>query len=112
MFFCGFSMGAVMAYAITLTHPESVMGTIANSGYIPEGTELKYQWDQIKAKPFFVAHGKFDPVIPVMFGQRAKELLDKAHASVTYREYEMGHQIGEESLNDMMQWLTKKLDGK
>jgi len=112
IFFSGFSMGAVMAYTIALTRPESVAGVVANSGYVPESTELKFEWSQLKGKPFFVSHGKYDPVIPVSFGQRAKELLDRAGASLTYREYDMGHQISEESLNDMMQWLTKRIDGK
>ena len=105
--FCGFSMGTMMSYSVALTHPESVLGVAANSGYIPEETELKFQWDRVQGKPFFVAHGRIDPVIPVSFGRRAKELLEKARAEVTYREYDMGHQINEESLNDMMEWVRK-----
>ncbi|MBI1806583.1 MAG: alpha/beta hydrolase [Ignavibacteria bacterium] len=107
--FCGFSMGTMMSYSIALTKPEAIVGVIANSGYVPEDTELQFQWDKVKGKPFLVSHGLYDPVIPVAFGRRAKELLNNAHASVTYREYEMGHQISEESLNDMMQWLTKHI---
>ena len=112
IFLCGFSMGTMMAYAIGLTKPESAAGIIANSGYVPEETDLKFEWERVKSKPFFVAHGTYDPVIPVAFGKRAKELLQKAGAAVTYREYDMGHQIGEESLNDMSSWLTHAIDGK
>ena len=108
-FIGGFSMGTGMAYALALATPDEVAGVVANSGYVPEGTDLKLEWNAVKGKPFFVAHGKYDPVIPVQFGQRAKELLQQAHVDLTYREYEMGHQIGEESLNDMMQWLTKHI---
>ena len=106
MFVGGFSMGTMMSYTLSLTHPAWVKGVLAMSGYVPEGTAMNFLWDEINGKPFFVAHGKFDPVIPVAFGQRAKELLENAHANVTYREYDMGHQIGEECLNDMMKWLT------
>jgi len=109
IFIGGFSMGTVMAYAMALTKPQEVAGIVANSGYMPEGTALALQWDKVKGKPFFVAHGVYDPVIPVQFGRRAKELLQKASVDLTYREYEMGHQIGEESLNDLMQWLTKHI---
>ncbi len=111
VFFGGFSMGAIMSFAVALTHPDLVAGVAANSGLITEGAGLTYAWDQIKGKPFFVAHGKYDPVIPVAFAQRARELLVKAHAQVTYREYEMQHQISEESLNDLMKWFTQRLDG-
>lgn len=109
-FLCGFSMGTMMSYALALTHPASVAGVAANSGYIPEESELAFAWEEVKRKPFFVAHGTFDPVIPVSFGQRARDLLTRAGASVTYREYDMGHQIGEESLNDMSSWLTHAID--
>lgn len=109
IFFGGFSMGTVMSYALALTRPESVKGVIANSGYIPEETELQFKWENIKAKPFFVGHGKYDPVIPLVFAQRAQDLLMKAGAHVTYHEYDMAHQINEESLNDMMGWITKQM---
>jgi phospholipase/carboxylesterase len=109
LYLCGFSMGTMMSYAVALTRPDAVRGVMANSGYIPEETDLTFDWASAKGKPFFVAHGKFDPVIPVSFGQRARELLSKAGAALTYREYEMGHQIVEESLNDMASWLTVQL---
>ncbi|MBI4548644.1 MAG: hypothetical protein HY707_11730, partial [Ignavibacteriae bacterium] len=110
--FLGFSMGTMMSYALMLTKPHDIVAVIANSGYIPEETDLKFEWSNIKNKPFFVAHGTYDPIIPISFGRRAKELLEKAQASVTYREYEMGHQISEESLNDMIQWLRTLVDSQ
>ena len=106
---CGFSMGSVMSYAIGLTRPELVAGVAANSGYITEESDLKIQWKEVKGKPFFIAHGVYDPVIPVSFARRAKELLEPHRAAVTYREYDMGHQITEDSLNDMMRWLTQHI---
>jgi len=112
LFFLGFSMGTMMSYAFSLTHPAKVAGVIANSGYVPEETDLKFQWNEIKGKPFFVSHGLYDPVIPVSFAKRAKELLENSHADITYREYDMGHQIGEENLNDMMKWITKYVGGE
>jgi phospholipase/carboxylesterase len=106
---CGFSMGSVMSYAMALTRPELVAGVAANSGYIAEESDLKIQWNELKGKPFFISHGMYDPVIPVSFARRAKELLEPHHAAITYREYDMGHQIIEESLNDMMRWLTQQI---
>ena len=110
VFLCGFSMGAILSFAVGLTHADAVAGIIANSGYIPEEAPLKLDWDSVRGKPFFISHGLYDPVIPFSFGRRASELLREAQADVCYREYEMGHQIGEENLNDIMQWLTKHLD--
>ena len=111
VFFCGFSMGTVMSYAMSLTLPDEVAGVLANSGYVPESAEIQLQWDKIKGKPYFVAHGKYDPVIPLVFAERAKDLLEKAGAQISYHEYDMAHQITEESLNDMMGWITRQLQG-
>jgi phospholipase/carboxylesterase len=112
IFLLGFSMGTMMSYSLALTIPQAVVGVVANSGYIPEETDLKFQWDKIGTTSFFVAHGLYDQVIPVQFGRRAKELLEKYNANLTYREYDMGHQINEESLNDIAKWLTQKLDDR
>jgi phospholipase/carboxylesterase len=109
VFLGGFSMGTILSYAVALTEPARVRGVIATSGYVPEETELRFAWDGVKGMPFFVTHGTYDPVIPVSFGRRAKELLEKAGATLTYREYDMGHQISEESLNDMMTWVSAQL---
>jgi phospholipase/carboxylesterase len=107
--FSGFSMGSVMSYAMALTQPGVVAGVAANSGYIVEDSDPPIKWDELRGKPVFISHGRHDPVIPVSFARRAKELLEPRGASITYREYDMGHQIAEESLNDMMQWLTQHI---
>ena len=106
----GFSMGSIMSLALALTRPELLAGVIANSGYVPEDAGLTFRWEGVKGRPFFVAHGIYDPVIPFAYSRRAKELLESHGAIVTYREYDMGHQINENSLNDMMAWFTPLLD--
>ncbi len=109
-FFLGFSMGTVMSYALALTKPQRIKGIVAHSGYVPENTNLQFQWDNLGKTCFFVAHGTNDPVIPVEFGRRAKELLSKSSAPLVYREYPIQHQISDESLRDLSDWLTKQLD--
>jgi phospholipase/carboxylesterase len=109
-FCCGFSMGSIMAFAIALTEPDLFAGVMANSGYIPEDAGMEFRWEGVKGKPFFIGHGIYDPVIPYSYSRRAKELLESHSAIVTHREYDMGHQINEESLNDMIAWLTPRLD--
>jgi phospholipase/carboxylesterase len=111
LYLLGFSMGTMMSYAMLLTRPEAIAGVVANSGYVPEETELTFHWDRMKGRDIFIAHGIHDPVIPVTGGRRAKELFSKAQADVVYREYPMAHQISEESLNDLSRWLTERIDG-
>jgi phospholipase/carboxylesterase len=109
LFLLGFSMGSVMSYALSLTRPEPFRGVIAHSGYVPEGTHLSLRWGDLGTLAFFIAHGTLDPVIPVEFARRARRLFDGSKARVTYREYDMGHQISEESLNDSALFLAELL---
>ncbi len=110
VFLLGFSMGTMMSYALALTKPKEIAGVVAHSGYIPEHPLLLFKWDELDQTGFFVAHGVHDPVIPIHFGRRAKELLSKTNADLTYREYPIAHQISEESLRDLSAWLQKRLN--
>ncbi len=109
-FLLGFSMGAVMAYAVALSHPEKVNGVIVHSGYIAEGDNTGYRWEEAKSVEFFIAHGKADPVIPVQFGQRADELMKQHAMNYTYKEYPFAHQISEESLHAFSGWLKQRIE--
>ncbi|MBM4166029.1 MAG: hypothetical protein FJ218_03810 [Ignavibacteria bacterium] len=112
IFLFGFSMGTVMAYALALTRSNEIAGVIANSGYIAEGTFLNYEWEKLSLQnspKFLVTHGIYDQVLPVQFGRQAKRLLEEHNANVEYKEYPMQHQISEESLNDIVEWLKRQM---
>jgi phospholipase/carboxylesterase len=89
----GFSQGAVMSLALGLgagrPRPAAV---IALSGFIPEVDGWKLDTER-PFPPVAIAHGTYDPVIPVDFGRRAQATLEAAGADVHYRESPMGHQI-------------------
>jgi len=110
IFLFGFSMGTVMSYSLALTKPEKIKGVIAHSGYVPEDTSLQLRWGSLAHTSFFVAHGIYDPVIPIEFGRKANELLTKSGAALTYREYPIQHQISDDSLHDLTGWLSSHLD--
>ncbi|MFQ5799048.1 MAG: alpha/beta hydrolase [Bacteroidota bacterium] len=111
LYLLGFSMGTVMAYAIALTKPEIVSGVVAHSGYVPENSGLKFRLDNLGPLSVFIVHGLHDPVIPVSFAHRAKELLSQTSARLTYREYPIGHSVSEDSIRDSVSWLTERIDG-
>jgi len=110
LYLFGFSMGAVMSYALSLTRPELFRGVSANSGYVPEGTKLRFRWQDLAGKEFLIAHGTQDQVIPVQMARQTKELFAASNATVDYREYPMDHQISDESLADSAVWFKKLLD--
>jgi phospholipase/carboxylesterase len=89
----GFSQGAVMSYALGLglgrPRPRALF---ALSGFIPTVDG----WEAELAPPFppiVVAHGTYDPVIPVDFGRAARTALEAAGAQVLYLESPIEHSI-------------------
>jgi phospholipase/carboxylesterase len=106
----GFSMGAVMSYAMALgAERPSVAGILALSGFVPsvEGWEPALA-DRTDTRAF-ISHGARDPVIGVDFAQRARELLDDGGLDVTYRESDLGHQIDPAHLREASAWLGEVL---
>jgi phospholipase/carboxylesterase len=109
----GFSMGSMMALAAGLTHPELFKGVVAQSGLVPEqASHLHLQWDHLADCGFCITHGIYDPVLTINHGRRAKELFAASNAKVFYKEYPMGHEISQESLEDVAAWLAARLNHK
>ena len=111
VFLLGFSMGAVMSHAIALSSPERVAGVVAHSGYVPPENEgFRYARDRLSGRSWFVAHGTEDPLLRIHMGRESREILSSLGADLTYREYPIGHWVSEDSLADLSEWLTRRLD--
>ena len=89
----GFSQGAVMSHAVALGRGRPrPAALIALSGFIPEVEG----WEPDLEPPFppiVIAHGTYDPVIPVEFGRRARDTLVQAGAEPHYLESPVQHSI-------------------
>ena len=106
----GFSMGAVMSYAMALgADRPSVAGLLAFSGFLPtvEGWEPALA-DRTDTRAF-ISHGRRDPLIGIEFAERAREMLDEGGLEVSYRESELGHQIDPLHLREASGWLAEVL---
>jgi phospholipase/carboxylesterase len=106
----GFSMGAVMSYAMGLgADRPAVAGILAFSGFVPtvEGWEPSLA-DRTGTRAF-VSHGRNDPVIGVEFAERARDLLSEGGLELTYRESDLGHQIDPAHLREASAWLDEVL---
>ncbi len=104
----GFSMGAVMSYAMALgADRPPVAGILAFSGFVPvvEGWEPHFS-DRLGTRAF-VAHGRNDPIMEVGFARRARELLEEGGLEVAYHESDAGHQIDPAHLAAATEWLAK-----
>jgi phospholipase/carboxylesterase len=92
--FGGFSQGAVMSYALGLaaTRPRPA-AILAMSGFIPRVDGFELDLESRAGLPVSISHGTYDPVIGVEWGRDARERLEAAGASVSYREDPVDHQI-------------------
>jgi phospholipase/carboxylesterase len=111
LYLLGFSQGAIVSSALAMMLPDLIAGVVMHSGYVAaEHGALELDPGGLAGKPFFVAHGKYDDIIPVTWGRDGQEYLEAAGADIVYKEYPIGHSISEESLYDLSEWLTEQLE--
>jgi phospholipase/carboxylesterase len=90
----GFSQGAVMSYALGLAAGrERPAGILAMSGFIPTAESFELDLESRVGMTVSISHGTYDPVIGVDFGRDARDRLEAAGLSVSYREDPVAHQI-------------------
>lgn len=108
----GFSMGAVMSYAMALgADRPPVAGILAFGGFVPIVDDWQPSFEDRRGTRAFIAHGRRDPIIDIGFARAAKELLDEGGLDVEYRESDIGHQIDPSHLRDATAWLGETLNG-
>jgi phospholipase/carboxylesterase len=104
----GFSMGAVMSYALTLGNGRPrPAGLIALSGFIPTVDGLELDLLQADGLSVAIGHGTQDPVIPVEFSRDARARLEAAGARVLFRESPMLHGVDPHFIPVLEHWLTQ-----
>jgi phospholipase/carboxylesterase len=90
----GFSMGAGMSYAVGLGEGRpSPAAILAFSGFVPTVRGWRPDLGARRGLPVLIHHGRFDPIIEVEFGRRARELLEGGGLDVDYIETDAGHAL-------------------
>jgi phospholipase/carboxylesterase len=107
----GFSMGAVMSYAVGLGPGRPApAGILALSGFVPTVPDWSPELTDREGLPVFIGHGSADPVIGVEFARRARRLLEDDGLDVDYHESPVGHQIDPRTLALVPAWLDRTLE--
>jgi len=106
----GFSQGTVMSYAYAIS-PEAppVAGLLCFSGYVPSAPGYETDLSRVRDLPVFISHGNRDGMIPLPWGQKARDTMEAAGAAVTYREFRGEHQIDGEGLLQARIWLNQRV---
>jgi phospholipase/carboxylesterase len=103
----GFSMGAVMAYALGLgAGRPAPAGNLELSGFIPTVDGFDLAVSGREGYPLAIGHGIQDPVISVEFARAARRRLEAAGARVLYRESRMFHDVDPVFLHVLRNWLA------
>ena len=107
----GFSQGGAIALYAGLRYPEKLAGLLALSAYLPLPERLTSESSEAnRAVDIMIAHGIYDPVIPVTAGKQSCELLQQLGYPVTWYTYPMQHAVCLEEILDIGNWLKSRLD--
>jgi phospholipase/carboxylesterase len=107
----GFSQGGAIALHTALRYRTSLAGLMALSTYLPLSSHFEAEVTgdpaaQSKDLPIFMAHGSFDPVLPMALGAHTRDLLTEAGYTVEWRDYPMAHAVCAEEIDDISRWLA------
>lgn len=111
----GFSQGGAIALHTALRSPHRFAGLMALSTWLPLGDSFDAEvaqnaQAQSKELPIFMAHGSFDPMLPIALGQHSRETLEGAGYRVEWHEYPMAHAVCAEEIVDIRNWLLDVFD--
>ncbi|MAT83681.1 MAG: carboxylesterase [Gammaproteobacteria bacterium] len=105
----GFSQGGVIALHLGLRHPRRLAGILALSTYLHDHEHLGDEASLAGVDaPIFMAHGRMDPMIPIIRAVTSREALTALGYSVEWHEYPMGHQVCPEEIADIGAWLRQR----
>lgn len=104
----GFSQGGVMAYSLALANPERFAALAVLSTWLPNEMVAQFEiGSAVQSLPTLVQHGTQDHMIEVGRARDSVEKLRELRVPLTYREYEMGHEIRPRSLLELSTWLEE-----
>lgn len=101
----GFSQGGAIAINTVLRSRGTLAGLMALSTWLPlpdalQGSGLN------TTTPVFMAHGQFDPMIPMQYGRSAADALVGAGFEVDWHDYPMAHAVCPQEIDDIRSWLV------
>jgi phospholipase/carboxylesterase len=106
----GFSQGCAMTLLAGLRAPQRLAGLVGLSGYLPLAATTEAERSAgNRDVPLFLAHGRFDPIVPFARGEASRAELVKMGYAVEWHEYPMEHSVCPEEIDDLNRWLLEKL---
>ena len=104
----GFSMGGAIAINTALHTAHELAGLMALSTYLPLPGDVEGSGGS-RELPVFMAHGSFDPMVPMQWGRISAQKLEETGFSVEWRDYPMAHAVCPQEIADIAAWLQRVL---
>jgi phospholipase/carboxylesterase len=106
----GFSQGGAIALFAGLRHPERLAGILALSTYLPLPTTLAAEAHPANAAvPVFMAHGTYDPVVPLALAEESRRVLADQGVSLEWHTYPMAHSVSPDEVAAIGGFLRRVL---
>ena len=106
----GFSQGGAIALHTGLRHAERLAGILALSTYLPLAGSVAAEAGSVnRDAPLFMAHGRFDDMIPIQRARQSRAALEALGCKVEWHEYPMPHAVCAEEIADIAAWLRTVL---
>jgi len=102
----GFSQGGAMSSLLAFLYPQRIRKVGILAGFVPGGLEELGSQRPLEGKPFFVAHGTKDEMVPIDRARASIEILEQAGANVTYCEDEVGHKVSVTCLRSLKNFFA------
>jgi phospholipase/carboxylesterase len=109
----GFSQGGAIAAHAALRCRNRLAGLMALSTYLPLRDSLQrevFSANDVQPRdlPIFMAHGRFDPMLPMALGEHSRDLLTDAGYEVEWHDYPMAHAVCADEIDDISRWLKAR----
>lgn len=106
----GFSQGGAMVLHTGVRHPRRLAGILALSCYLPLLESLARESSAAsRPVPIMMAHGVADPLIPLQLAQQSRDQLRQLGYLVDWYSYPMPHAVYPQEIQDIRDWLAKRL---
>ncbi len=102
----GFSQGGAVVLHTALRYPKRLAGVVALSTYLPLQKDFPNEVSaENKSIPIFMAHGRFDDIIPLPRALASRDQLLKMGYPVEWHEYPMPHSVSLDEIGDIAAFL-------
>ncbi len=107
-FLLGFSQGAILSYAYSLSFPNKIEHVVALSGYV-NSEMIPKEIDQKIKTDYYASHGTVDQVLPVSLARKSTPFIESLGLDIEYSEYPVGHGVAPQNFYSCKAWIEKRL---